>query len=268
MQFQVYTVNIEDRLPGGMPDRTWDRERILEEGFTETTKPVAVEKVRDGCIGIVWGRTEAGKSVAVRVDGVRPVLFFALHGEDTLQSVRKELEAEVSDTIFRDDRGIEVVGCTFCHFYGYEPDPGTASGRKAHRYAEARYPNLVSWRKAVRLRKEQEARQMRSAALAERGEVRRLQTRHDDARMAALRSPAEAPAYKTALAELTRAKARLSSMERRLEKQTVAPPSTNSAVDNHEGPLLRAAQESFVDPTTRFMQERDGASPSCRRQTF
>jgi DNA polymerase elongation subunit (family B) len=51
--------------------------------------------------------------------------------------------------------GICVTPRRFAHFYDYEPDEASASGRKVFAYAEAAYPNQRAFRAACKLRKEE-----------------------------------------------------------------------------------------------------------------
>ena len=158
MELQVYSVVLEDYYPEALPPGT-TRQNLLHDGFhhrrdtpeTCTYRPVL--KRQDGCIAFVFGRTEDGRSVCVRVEGVRPRLFFALDPDDKLPALQRELEAEVQSQL-RHSGGIKLTHGTYAHLYGYEPDPATASGREVHDYAEAFYPSLAAWRAACRMRRD------------------------------------------------------------------------------------------------------------------
>lgn len=256
----MYSISIEDQYPRA-PHA--DVDELLVDGFSETIRSETVKKGVDGCIAFVWGRCADGKSVVIRVEGVRPRLFFEMEEGDTTVSVKRELEAEVSNLIFRDNcTGIEVVERDMCHFYGYEPDDSSRSGRRVHRYAEAFYPNMHSWRRAARIRKLEELyrfkrnlREMRHALSIHEKELQAHRERGD---VAAMRRAEE---------QLVTERDKLSSTESRFHalvegwdefKHDHGDDDTTSATSNN---TLRAAQEWFVDPTTRFIQE-SGVIPS------
>ena len=115
-----------------------------------------MQKAVDGSIAFVFGRNADGKSVCVRIEGVRPKLFYAYGDADTPQSLGTELEDEVRRTL-RGTHGIELKTQRFTRLYDYDPDPTTASGSPlAH--VEASYPSVASWRAAVRLRRPYKSR--------------------------------------------------------------------------------------------------------------
>ena len=155
MEFQVVSVVLEDRYPPSVP-RGKTREDLLQAGFHEERGPPVLKQV-DGRVAFVFGRAATGDnggadSVCVRVEGIRPRLYYALAAGDTLQALQRELEREVRAQL-RDAAGIKLERRTFAHLYGYEPDASTPSGRAVHDYAEAYYPSLQSWRAACRLRR-------------------------------------------------------------------------------------------------------------------
>lgn len=164
MEFQVYSVNLEDRYPPGLPEGT-TRDDLASPTFADAIRPVPVEKHEDGCVGFVWGRAADGRSVCVHVEGYRPRLFFARAPGDTAKALKDELEAEVRPQL-RNTRGLVVAERRFCHFYGYEPDPTTASQRQVHDYFEVSYPCLPAWRAACRLRRDDDGGGVTATATA------------------------------------------------------------------------------------------------------
>ena len=270
MEFQVYSITVEERYPRALPPSNCV-EDVHEDDFSETIRGVPVEKKHDGCIAFVWGRTAEGDSAVVRVEGVRPRLFFEMHPGDTVASMKRELESEVDELLFRDSRtGIDVVERQMCHFYGYEPDLTKPSGRVVHRYAEAYYPNLASWRRAARIRKGQELRHAKRRLIDMRIRVKTLdddlQTRRSEAMRgdAVVRSTfvSHEKQMETYRAELKRMEERFRNLSEGWEEFQNEHGTEGDEVLWEEGaPQLRAAQEWFVDPTTRFIQE-SGVVPS------
>lgn len=153
MEFQVYSVALEDRYPTALPPGI-TRHDLLHEGFHHDAAGKPLQKQKEGCVAFVFGRTEESRSICVRVEGVRPRLFFALGEGDQLPALRAQLEDEVRPQL-RNTSGIKLTHRRYAHLYGYEPDATTASGREVHDYAEAFYPNLMSWRAACKLRRVQ-----------------------------------------------------------------------------------------------------------------
>lgn len=268
MELQVYSISIEDRIPRALPP-TAASHALTVDGFSEAVRGETVQKRVDGCVAFVWGRTADGESICVRVEGVRPRLFFKMDREgDTVASLKRELETEVSSLIFRDDRGgIEVVARDMSHFCGYEPDPTSASGRKVHTYGEALYPNLTSWRRAARLRKEQDLRALRDKLGAARRVLHDVTSRRDAARLVALKDRTHAPAYEALERAVEDETRHVALVKKHWDAQTEGwDEFCNEHGDEEEGEIprparLRMAQEWFVDPTTRFIQE-TGVRPS------
>lgn len=155
MEFQVLSVVLEDRYPKALPTGV-TREDILEDGFCDDVNGEFVRKRCNGCVAFVFGRAEDGRSVCVRVEGVRPCLYYALKPGELPGQLRRELKAEVSSKL-REWDDIAVTLKKYTHFYDFEPDPTTASGRHIHDYVEARYTSLAAWREAKKLRREDES---------------------------------------------------------------------------------------------------------------
>lgn len=270
MELQVYSISVEDRYPRALPPET-AVEELHEPGFTDAVRGVALSKRVEGCVAFIWGRDARGDSVAVRVEGVRPRLYFRLDEGESLLSLRNELEREVSHLWGRDDLGsVEVVERRMCHFYSYEPDPSAPSGRRVHRYAEAFYPTLVCWRHAVRLRKTDELHTARRLILDARTEVARLteelEGRRSEANRGSLATRTDFLAHEERLEKMRH------ELERREERYRLLSEGWDDpclqleeegGVESHRGAsqTVRAAQEGFVDPTTRFIQE-SGILPS------
>lgn len=141
----MLAVHLEDRYPRCV--NLTRAEVALDEDPTTTF----VEAQQPGAIAFVFGRTATGRSVCVRVEGVRPRLFFSLEGT-TKQALRQTLEREVHTALHVECRSM-------AHMYGYEPDPTSPSGRLVHEYAEVFYPSLRTFRAACSLRKDDPARE-------------------------------------------------------------------------------------------------------------
>lgn len=251
MEIQVYSVNIEDRLPRGIPEGCTVSD--LRYDGVSMIKGQVVEKVAEGCCAFVWGRTAEGESVCVRVDGIRPRLFFELEADETTMDVKHELEAEVSTYIHRDDCGIEVTEGQYCHFYGYEPDATSPSGRVVHRYAEAFYPNLSSWRRATALRKNKEVRELRVTIEQCRATIAAADSHRTELHRLAQRDSSHVDEYREVEERLTKLRAQEEMFSNRLAAFTND--DDDSVEDMEPERPLRPAHEWFVDPTTRFLQE-------------
>ena len=153
MELQVLSVTLEDRYPPALlPGMR--REDVLADDFFADRGPT-LHPHEEGCIAFVFGRAADGQSVCVRVEGVRPRLFFAVSPGDSFAQLKRELENEVRAEL-RNTHGIQITHRRFAHFYDYDPDETTASGRKVFDYAEASYPNQMSFRAACKLRRKPE----------------------------------------------------------------------------------------------------------------
>ena len=133
MEFQVFSVQLEDRLPRSLPSEI-GREQLVD-SIPSAEESGVVLKTQDGCVALVFGRTEDGRSVCVRVQGVLPKLYYELRIGETQYDVRAEVE-----------RSLRAVGCservavvrrTFAHMCGYVPAPSSTSGRRAAQEAHA-----------------------------------------------------------------------------------------------------------------------------------
>lgn len=261
MDFQLCSVNLEERYPRGRSGATTRDMRAGAYGG----KTAHAEKEVAGCVAFLWGRTADGASVCVRVEGVRPRLYFALRDGETVAAVRTELEAEIADGMR--DTTLECGARTFCHFYGYEPDATTPSGRREHRYVEAAYPSLATWRAAVRLRKHQDFARLRArvgalhdADARARTELRVLAGRASKGDAAARSAHGARAAEQAAGAKvLALLEARLAAQ--RAEWEDFVNEHGDGAGGTDGAGAVRDAHEWFVDPTTRFLQEL-GVAPS------
>ena len=119
------------------------KQDLLFEGFEENSQ--VTETYKDGSIAFVFGRDALGRSVVVRIEGVHHRLYFLMQPEDTEESIRCELTKEV-ETVLSGKLKVETK--QFCHYYYYEPDKASVSGRRVH-YAEVSYPSLRSWRESM-----------------------------------------------------------------------------------------------------------------------
>ena len=244
MEFQLLTVSIEDHLPRGLAEGVKVPDDLLCEDWLEEARGPSVKA--EGAVGAVaflFGRTAEGRSVCVRVAGVRPCLFFELEaGSCDVPALEVELNNEVRGAT-RGER-VAVAPATFCHAYYLEYDPEAPSGRAVHAYAEARYPSVGAWRAACALRRRDQiprlAREVEALSRRSLGHV----------------APEELASFPRPpqLARAEKRLQRLCEMHRRDNEGAAPPPDDGRR-------LCRVAQEAFVDPVTRFLQEA-GLSPS------
>jgi DNA polymerase elongation subunit (family B) len=245
MELQVYSVVLEDRYPPGLPEGYDGEAPHLADG-------VRIERECDGCIAFVFGRSSDGRSACVRVEGFRPKLFFALEG--STQALRQTLEQEVRSSLV-DTLGIRVERREFAHFYGYEHDPASPSGRKVHAYGEAAYPNLASWRAACKLRRQKMLAQVRERVRQTRQEMQKLSDGLLALRQGRMRGAAGADGTAMEAREAALRSEVLPGLLRRehaLEEDRVDPKAIHAP----------DAQELMVDPTTRFLHEA-GITPAA-----
>ena len=262
MEFQVYSVLLEDRYPRGFPP-DHDKTNLFDQGFPHTLKGELVEKERGGCIAFVFGRTQDGRSVCVRVEGVRPKLFFKLEPGDTLASMRLELEKEVKARL-GDTGCLQTSAVRFAHDYGYEYDPDTPSKRAVHEYVEVRYPSLTTWRMACKLRRREMFRDIRAKIRESQREADDLVERMLKMRKAMMSGAASdatiAEAYKRMeLREVLLREQILVGLKRR-EESLYDEEFEHGDVDvdaTSAQQRIRPAQEYFVEPVTRFLYEAD-----------
>jgi DNA polymerase elongation subunit (family B) len=231
MEFQLLTVHLSDRLPMGVRDMDHSdlRDEALDPDLLDLERTPIEETGTSAC---VFGRTLEGKSVCVRVHNVRPCLFFRVDEGDTLESLRRELAREVSAKMGRDGR-LELEEATFCHFYGYEPDATSPSGRQRHRYVKASYPSVQAWRFACAQRKALQIPVLRAKVEGLEAALKELKKN--------ARTEAET--------RYNNAKEQLKSLEEECRgvPETESPP--------------RPAHEMMVDPLTRFLHD-CGLTPS------
>lgn len=151
--FQLVSATIEDRLPGALA-YGFDRSMLLEDDFLDTVEPVKLEKrVDSAAVAFLFGRMADKRSICVRIEGIRPKLFFECTGI-SLMDLKRELQNEVRPELQEAPTGLHIEVKRFANFNGFEPDETTASGRKLHNYYQVEYPSVRSWRKAVNLRKD------------------------------------------------------------------------------------------------------------------
>ena len=271
LEFQVYSVSLEDRLPRCIPkDADISDEKVLSvSGMDVTTS-------KEGCCALVFGRTEAGKTVCARVEGFHPKLYFNMDNDSQehrtsssrLSSLTSELRKEVRYA------NVKTKEMQFCHAYGYEPDDESPSGRKIHTYAEASYPSLFSWREACDKRREQ--MHMDAKALLNEKKRRLKDVKQEILRIRSglmagsiLEETDSGKCYRT-MEELKKEEEVLTAsvipgMEGRVESlkgwkdKEVLP--TSSSFSSSSSGRLRQAEEYFVDPMTRFLYE-TGITPS------
>lgn len=254
VEFQVYSATLEDRYPPGLPMGT-TRDEVATDGVHEREDGVHVPKARDGCVGFLFGRDAAGRSVCVRVEGVLPKLFFAMRRGDTADAVRRELAAEVAR-----DGGVHVDVVNMAHGYGYEPDVASASGRRVHAYAQASYTSLAAWRAACELRRRATLSKLQCELLDAHHELETL------ARTATgLRSALMVTSASASHADATRSAHEAAEQRARLLRDKVVPglqrriggikrdDDAHSAAAPVSG--VREAHEAFVEPLTRFFAE-------------
>lgn len=263
MEFQFCSINIEERYPRAV-DPVSEIEELRCENGHQTVKTCSVEDQKHGCVVFLWGRTADGASVCARMEGIRPVLFFEMTSDETLNDIRVELEAELKSMKYSGDRSLVCSERTFCHFMGYEPDPTTASKRREHRYAEVSYPSLSTWRYAARLRKHQDIHRLRERVRNLEEENTERQSRLEELRIAASKhsSPDIVAQYREFKTESEKHSSVYELFSNRLKSHIEA----WDDFENEHGRftedidvchMYREAHEWFVDPITRFLQERN-----------
>ena len=99
------------------------------------------EKLQDGCVGCVFGRTMEGKSVCIGVEGVMPCLYFSVTEEPCREALKRRLTEEVAP-LLTDGASLQCSTKSFSHMYGFEEDASQPSGRQVHAYHEVRYPSM------------------------------------------------------------------------------------------------------------------------------
>lgn len=253
MEFQVYTVALEDRYPKGFAQGT-SKSNLFAADFHELVENV--EKDKEGCIAFVFGRAQDGRSVCVRVEGVRPKLFYEMKEGDTVPSIRRELEQEVKAKL-ASSTGLQVEVKHFAHDYGYEYDPCSPSGRKVHQYAEVRYPSLVTWRMACKLRRKAMFKEIGSKIKNTKAQMDSLSTQMLTFRKSRMTGNGDTDSMEFANME-ARERALHQSLEG-LQKRESALHDEEFGEEDVEveraSQQVRFAHEYFVEPITRFLFE-------------
>lgn len=276
-ELQIYTAVIEDRYPRAISVDVDVRDVLESPSYVlnQDTSCIILQqpqKKTDGCIVFLFGRSQRGRSVCLRVEGFRPRLYFEVKGGDTELSVQKELENEVYKHL--NHTRIECEVKVFTHDYGYEPDAASPSGRKVHHYIEASYPNMSSYRAAVQIRRDIEIKKKVRQYMTFKEELSVVETRmlelkrqamqpgktHDALNHIASRFK-EAEKRSTLLRDeiLPALKLRLDSLDEDKVNESVDDEETRSAHGETTHDDLysehRFAHESNVEPLTRFFQE-------------
>ena len=159
LEFQLLTARLEDRLPPAFPAS--DRARVVEDPCAYEDG-VSVDKDVAGCVAFLFGRDRFGKSVAVRIAGVRPKLYFEIKEGEGLLGIKADLERELGTKLRASDGGILIQQRHLSHFYYYEPDASSPSARRVHSYAEASFPTLASFKEAINVRRRHETEELRA----------------------------------------------------------------------------------------------------------
>lgn len=252
--FQILSACVEDKYPRGY--HAEDRERLLEDNFMYTMDKVQVEKrIETGCVALLFGRSTEGKSVCVRVEGFRPKLFFLAREGDTVLTVREELEAEVKHKLAMKTLAVRHVH--FCHLYKYEPDLSQPSGRKVHGYFEVAYPNLASWREAVRLRRgfEYDATRRKLAAVKEEAAALHRLLEATKSKFARDGRQADRVAHSILDAEHARLVDTVPQLESRVDFLRSGGNEEEEELPDSVPVCPRPAHEACVEPLTRFFHE-------------
>lgn len=254
MEFQVFSVTVEDRYPRAPPEG-FSRDDLLEDGFWDVDGIRYVDKEVDGCVAFVFGRAEDGRTVCLRVEGVRPKLYFEM--DAPIDVVRRDLQAEISRGTLR------VEPRVMCHYHGYEADASAPSGRLRHSYVEASYSSLAAWREAVRANRLRELRKVRTKICELRAEADGAHAAMHTARQGGAAAAADDAAGgdpRTAAERYRAAKERAAHIEDRVVPGLVKlEASLCSGDDNPDPPCgarnARYAHEHFVHPVVRFLHE-------------
>ena len=249
--FQLLTARLEDRYPRGfLPE-----ERRVVIASPDTFEGRYVEKSAKGCVAILFGRTRDGTSVAVRIENVMPKLYYErAAGEDGLEPLRSDLQREVGRRMQPGER-IELRHVQFSHFYYYEFDGASPSGRKVHDYVEASYPSLSTWKEAIALRKRHDITKLTGQLEEERERLRSHREELLTVRREAMRGTDAWADIKRRVADLEAdiehiEQETIPFMERRLQKIGQDDPVHVSGTSPP-----RVAQEQFVEPLSRFFYE-------------
>ena len=174
MEFQVYSVVLEDRLRAGCR-RTCAtaRSSATTGGATRSRASPSSAPSRARWPSSSGAPPRAARCACASRASCRRSAS-SLDGSDgaddggaiALPALRRELEAEVRHRL--QGGTLRVAERSFAHFYYYEHDPAAPSGRAVHRYAEVRYPSVGAWRAACQLRRDAELPRLERDAAAAR----------------------------------------------------------------------------------------------------
>lgn len=154
MEFQLLSALLEDRYPPALARDTTRRDLLLK-GFADDCRheEPTVEPHVEGAIAFLFGRMDDGSSICVRVEGIRPRLYFEVTEEWSvgriLALLEKEAQAELrKGTQSGSGQMINLTHKTVqrTHLYDYEPDEDAPSGRVVHNYLEVEFPSLRTFR--------------------------------------------------------------------------------------------------------------------------
>ena len=260
LEFQLLTARLEDRLPLAFPAS--DRARVVEDPCAYDDG-VSVDKDVAGCIAFLFGRDRSGRSVAVRIPGVRPKLYFEMKDGDGLLNIKAELERELGTKLRASDGGIVVQQRNLSHFYFYEPDDSSPSSRRVHSYAEASFPTLASFKETINVRRRHETEELRAQLEARRAQLAECESVQLAHRQEALRCGGGDAwndlKLKAREAEETAVRLRdevIPHLERRISKNSDDRDGRGGrAAAAADARAPRFAHEHFVEPLSRFFHE-------------
>lgn len=147
-EFQLFDLNIADYLPKGIG---WhQREELL---FKNSFLPLGNEDAeyadsQRGIVVLAFGRKQTGESIAVRIHGFRPVLYFAKNDYKSKGDLIECLE--IAGLM----GAVRISQQNMWHTYDFEPDPETLE-RAKFQYWEVRFNSLKSFNKIARFSEEE-----------------------------------------------------------------------------------------------------------------
>lgn len=143
MDFQLLSATLEDRYPLALAEGV-SKQDLLRKNFHEdcVDYDAPLKPTENGAIAFLFGRMENGKSICVRVEGIRPRLYFELNDTWTKKRIENLLNREKHPEV----RLLQTSVKQFAHVYDYEPDDSSPSGRKIHSYLEVEFPSLQAFR--------------------------------------------------------------------------------------------------------------------------
>ena len=262
----MYSITIEDRYPRALPMDA-DVEDLTSQGFSTAIRGVPVENSATGASPFVWGRTAEGTSMVVRVEGVRPRLFLSWatvrRRRPSAKNWRRKCPPVSFATTSVASRWWSATCATFVGTNRTPPRRPNESSIGTERPSTPTCPRGV-WRSVCDANR-------RSAPRTQRwwrpGAPRGSRTALESLRRRALDDSTLADSFHEMSRTVSDAKAHLTVLEERFASLTEGwdefknehgdESRLGASVDVHH----RAAQEWFVDPTTRFIQE-SGVQPS------